>query len=339
MTSKTKSAALLVASFGVVAVVIAGCGSGDDAQAGAASDSSSLPQGSEPANLDPAEFTTTIDNPYWPMSPGSRWTYRELDGRSVLKVVVKVTDRTKTVDGIEARVVSDVVSEAGVPIEVTDDYYAQDSAGNIWYLGEDTTEYENGKPASTSGSFLAGIDGAEAGVALPADPQVGMQYRQEYYAGEAEDEGEVLSVDQEVEVPFGHFKGALLTEDTNPLEPRVSEHKFYARGVGPVLTLDISGGSGREDLLSYTARELSRRRAFGTRPAPPPRVGRISPAGPEFSAPPIAGEAGCQSPRGWRTAKPPWRSLVRLHPGPSPAVIEVSRRSPAITAYMWPPFA
>jgi hypothetical protein len=213
---------------------------------------SSLPQGSEPVKLDPAEFTTEIDNPYWPMTPGSRWTYKEVEDGQSQDVVVTVTHKTKRIaDGIEARVVHDVVSEDGQPVEVTDDYYAQDAEGNIWYLGEDTAEYENGKVATRSGSFEAGVDGAEAGVALPANPEPGLTYRQEYYKGEAEDQGEVLSTSEQVESPFGHFTNALMTRDTNPLEPKVEELKLYAKGVGPVLTLDVSGASGREDLISY----------------------------------------------------------------------------------------
>ena len=213
-----------------------------------------LPQGSEPADLDPAEFTTEIDNPYWPMAPGSRWVYRETDiDGTVQRVVVTVTDRTKQIaNGVEARVVRDVVTENGEPIEVTDDWYAQDLDGNIWYLGEKTAEYENGKPTTTAGSFEAGVDGAEAGIAMPADPKDGISYRQEYYEGEAEDMAEVLSLDEKAEAPFGYFEQTLMTKDLVPLEPRVSEHKFYAEGVGPVLTLDISGGTGREELIDYT---------------------------------------------------------------------------------------
>ena len=212
-----------------------------------------LPQGSEQVELDPAEFMTEIDNPYWPMAPGNRWVYREIDtDGTVQKVVVTVTDKTKMIaNGIEARVVHDVVSSQGELVEVTDDWYAQDAAGNVWYLGEETAEYENGKPVSTSGSFEAGVDGAQAGIAMPANPQDGMAYRQEYYKGEAEDRAEVLSLDEKAEVPFGYYKATLMTKDLVPTEPKVSEHKFYAEGVGPVLTLDIAGGTGREELLSF----------------------------------------------------------------------------------------
>ncbi|MBA3528720.1 MAG: hypothetical protein H0T91_05325 [Propionibacteriaceae bacterium] len=203
--------------------------------------------------LDPADFTINIDNPYWPMSPGDRWVYREMDEGSEMRVEVTVTDKTKMIaNGIEARVISDVVTEDGQPIEVTKDWYAQDKAGNIWYLGEDTAEYENGKVKTRAGSFEVGVDGAQSGIALPADPQDGMAYRQEYYKAEAEDRGEVLSTEEQVEVPFGYFKGALMTKDLTPLEPKITEYKLYARGIGPVLTVATSGGSGREELTDFT---------------------------------------------------------------------------------------
>ena len=212
-----------------------------------------LPHGSEPVNLNPADFTTKIDNPYWPMRPGSRWVYRETDAEGARqRVVVTVTRRTKLIaNGITARVVHDVVTEDGQSVEVTDDWYAQDRAGNIWYLGEDTTEYENGRPTSKEGSFEAGVDGAQPGVIMPARPRVGMRYRQEYYKGHAEDRARVMSLRERAEVPFGFFKRALMTRDENPLQPRILEYKFYARGVGPVLAISVSGGSDREELVRF----------------------------------------------------------------------------------------
>ena len=161
---------------------IAACGGDESTSADTAP---ALPQGSEHVELDPSEFTTEIDNEWWPMSVGSRWTYSGTGGE---KVVVTVTPRTREIaNGVEARVVRDVVTDGGEPVEVTDDWYAQDAEGNIWYLGEDTAEYENGKPVSTAGSFEAGVDGAEPGIAMPGDPDPGLSYRQEYYEGEAED--------------------------------------------------------------------------------------------------------------------------------------------------------
>ena len=234
-------------------VALSACGDDGSDSGSSESASSGLPQGSESVELDPAEFTAEIDNPYWPMSVGSRWVYSETDSEGAeQRVVVTVTDRTKEIaNGIEARVVHDEVTEDGVPTEVTDDWYAQDAEGNLWYMGEDTTEYENGKPASTSGSFEAGVDGAQPGIIMPAHPEVGQTYRQEYYEGEAEDEGAIVKVDAQAEVPFGHFAPVVMTQDTNPLEPKVLEFKFYAEGVGPVLADSVSGGSDREELLSY----------------------------------------------------------------------------------------
>jgi hypothetical protein len=218
-------------------------------------DSNPLPQGSETVNLNPADFTTDIDNPYWPMKPGSRWVYRETDSKgSKRRVVVTVTDQTKTIaNGITARVIHDVVAEGGRPVEVTDDWYAQDRTGNIWYLGEHTTEYENGKPTTTAGSFEAGVDGAQAGVIMPARPKVGMRYREEYYKGQAEDRARVFSLNEQVEVPFGHFRRGrvLMTRNVNRLEPKVLEYKFIVRGIGPVMAVGVSGGSDREELVSY----------------------------------------------------------------------------------------
>jgi hypothetical protein len=254
-----KTGRWIVAVLGVSAASIgaAACGSdgdGSGSEGGKASAGSELPQGSEPVELDPAGFTTEIDNPWWPMAVGSRWVYRETDSEGTeQRVEVTVTNRTKAIaNGVEARVVHDEVTENGKPIEITDDWYAQDAEGNVWYLGEDTAEYENGKVATRAGSFEAGVDGAQAGIIMPANPEEGMAYRQEYYKGEAEDTGEIFSLGEQAEVPAGHFEDALMTKDLNPLEPKILEFKFYARGVGPVLATSVSGGSDREELLRFS---------------------------------------------------------------------------------------
>jgi hypothetical protein len=234
---------ILIPVLSAALLALASCG-GDD--------SAALPRGSEPVPLDPADFTTEIDNPYWPMAPGTRWVYREIDAEgNEQRVVVTVTDETREVMGIEARVVHDVVTEDGVPVEDTFDWYAQDADGNVWYLGEETNEYEDGKVVSTAGSWEAGVGGAQPGIAVPGSPEVGLTYRQEYYAGEAEDAAAVLSVDEQVEAPLGSYTGALMTKDYTPLHPEIFEYKFYARGVGPVVVLGVSGGIGREELVAY----------------------------------------------------------------------------------------
>ena len=234
----------------IATAVVAALGVG---AAGAGTPHSRLPRGGEQVHLNPADFSTRISNPWWPMRPGSRWVYRETDpdGTSQ-RVVVTVTNRTKLIaGGVTARVVRDVVTEKGEFVEVTDDWYAQDRRGNVWYLGEATTEYEHGTPVSTSGSFEAGVDGAQAGVIMPAHPRPGLRYRQEYYRGQAEDRAQVIGLREQAEVPFGHFRPALMIKEINPLEPKVLEFKFYARGIGPVLAVSVSGDADREELVSF----------------------------------------------------------------------------------------
>jgi hypothetical protein len=240
----------MIRSIAVAIAVLAlvACGGGGSKS----SSSSSLPQGTKPVKLDPADFTTNIDNPYWPIRPGSHWVYREVENGETQRVDVTVTNQTKMLDGIEARVVHDRVSRNGETLEDTYDWYAQDSDGNLWYLGEDTAEYENGKLKTKEGTWAAGVNGAEPGVVVPASPRQGMRYREEYYAGHAEDGAEVLSVNSQVQVPFGRFRNALLTRNFSTIEPTVEEMKLYAKGVGPVMELLVSGGSGRTELLSFS---------------------------------------------------------------------------------------
>ena len=221
-------------------VLLAGCGGGDSAD---------LPQGGEAVQLEPGDFTAEIDNEWWPMKPGSHWAYREGDQQ----VDVTVTPRTKRILGIDARVVHDIVTEDGKVVEDTFDWYAQDEDGNIWYLGEDTREFA-GDVVSTEGSWQAGVDGAQPGVLLPGDPKAGQAYRQEHYAGQAEDRAKVLGLDGHAEVPYGSFGGLLTTEETTPLEPSLVERKYYARNIGPVLAVTVKGGSDREELTSYQQR-------------------------------------------------------------------------------------
>jgi hypothetical protein len=231
------------------------CGDDDgtsSASAGSDPAAPDLPQGDDPVDLDPDRFTADVDNPYFPLRPGTRWTYREVDTEgTTLEVVVIATGVTRRIaNGIDARVVRDTVREDGRIVEDTFDWYAQDDEGNVWYLGEDTAEFEDGEIVSREGSFEAGVDGALPGIVMPAHPEPGQAYRQEFLEDEAEDEGVVLGNDELVEAPVGRYHHAVLTRDTNPLEPEVSEYKLYAGDVGLVLTLDVSGGTGREELLS-----------------------------------------------------------------------------------------
>jgi hypothetical protein len=212
---------------------------------------SHLPVGSEAVRLDPADFSADITHPLWPMKPRTRWTYREIetDGSVTDGVVIATTKTQKLTSGITARVVRDTARQDGKIVEDTIDWYAQDSAGNVWYLGERTAEFENGKIVSRQGSWEGGANDAQPGILLPAQPRVGQHYRQEYLKGEAEDKADVLATDELVQVPAGRYRHALLTKDTSTIEPNVVEYKLYARGAGPTLALSISDGSSREELV------------------------------------------------------------------------------------------
>ena len=199
------------------------------------------------------DHTTRIDNPYWPMKPGSRWVYRETDrtapGSASWSPSPARPRRSRP--GSRASWSTTASPRTASWSRTPSTGTRRTAGGNVWYLGEDTTEYENGKVVSTAGSWEAGVDGARAGIVMPARPRIGMEYRQEHAPGEAEDEARVLSLDEQVEVPFGRFRRALMTRDTNPLEPRVNEYKLYARGVGPVMAIGVSGGGGVEELLRF----------------------------------------------------------------------------------------
>jgi len=227
-----------------------------------------LPQGDDPIDLDPADFTAGSDNPYFPLAPGAQWIYQETDqtGASVRVVVTVTTETRKIANGVLARVVRDTVIEDGQLVEDTFDWYAQDGEGNVWYLGEETAEFENGELTTREGSFEAGVDGALPGVIMPAEPEVGISYRQEYYKGEAEDNGAVLALDQQADVAQGHFDEVLLTADTITIEPDVLEYKLYAPGVGLVLAMGIAGGGGREELVATKRVGEGTARAAGTTP-------------------------------------------------------------------------
>lgn len=180
--------------------------------------------------IDPADFRAPGANPYWPLVPGTT-TILEGDGE---RIVIEVTDLTRTILGVPVTVVRDRAYEDGRLIEDTFDWYATDRWGNVWYFGEETTEYEKGKPVSTAGSWEAGLDGALPGIVMLAEPRVGDVYRNEYYAGEAEDLAKVLELGGAIEVPAGRYSDTLLTEDWTPLEPDQLERKTYAPGVGLV---------------------------------------------------------------------------------------------------------
>ena len=186
-------------------------------------------------------------NPWFPLVVGNRWTY-EGDGETI---VVEVRDEVKLIDGIPCIVVNDVVTEDGVLIEDTDDWFAQDIDGNVWYCGEIALNYESfegDEPeepelVDIDGSWKAGRDGAEPGVLLPFAPVPGDVIRQEVLYGEAEDAIEIDSITATETAPGGACAGdCLKTTDFTPLEPDTLESKYYAPGIGLIVEVDEESG-------------------------------------------------------------------------------------------------
>ena len=202
--------------------------------------------------LDPADFVARVDNPYFPLVPGTTWVYEGEDDGDTEHIEVEVLTETRKIQGITATVVRDTVTIDGEIAEDTYDWYAQDKDGNVWYLGEDTREYEGGKPVNANGAWEYGKDGALPGIVMLADPTVGDAYRQEFYEGEAEDLGEVLEVGATVEIGLGSYDDVVVTEDWNPLEPDVVEHKTYAPEIGMIREEKVEGGDGTIDLIDFT---------------------------------------------------------------------------------------
>ena len=190
-----------------------------------------------------------VDNPLFPLPPGTTFVFRVQENDETSVDSVTVTRQTKRIAGVTAVVVHDRVSRRGAIVEDTYDWYAQDTLGNVWYLGEDTKEYRAGKVVSTQGSWQAGVAGAAAGIIMKTAPRVGDTYRQEYRKGVAEDMGRVVSVGDSVLVPAGRFTRCVTTEDWSPLEPKIRERKTYCPGVGVVLERTTAGGTEQSDLV------------------------------------------------------------------------------------------
>jgi hypothetical protein len=215
------------------------------------SGSSAATSGRSSAVIDPNDFVRHITNPYLPWRPGSVWVYRGIKDGQTQRDVVKVLTRTKTILGVKATVVSDVATHNGTVLERTEDWYAQDRAGNVWYLGEDTAAYEGGT-IDTSGSWQSGVDGAVPGIVMTADPQVGDTHRQEYWRGEAEDQYWLVDLRQHVSVPFGTFSRAALTLEWTRLEPGGIDRKYYVRDIGVVKEVAAQGPKETAKLVRFT---------------------------------------------------------------------------------------
>jgi len=188
--------------------------------------------------IDPANFVAKIDNPFFPLVPGTTFIYKGQTSEGLMRDEFAVTHNTRVIDGVTCVEVHDSVFTDGELTEDTLDWFAQDKDGNVWYFGENTAELEDGLISTIDGTFMAGVDGDKPGIVMKAHPAVGDFYRQEFSLGNAEDEAETLDLNASVTVPYGSFQHCLRSEETTPLEPDALEDKFYASGVGNVLTVD-----------------------------------------------------------------------------------------------------
>jgi hypothetical protein len=203
------------------------------------------------AGPDPGNFVSRVDNPWFPLAPGTTFVYRGVkDGKSAHDVFT-VTGATKTIQGVRCRAVRDRLYLAGRLEERTTDWYAQDRRGNVWYFGESTAELDRaGHVTSTEGSWQAGRNGAQAGIYMTARPMIGQSRRQEYDKGHAEDHFSILSLHAKVSVPYLTSNRALLTKEWTPLEPGTLDHKYYVRGIGNVKEVTVKGPLERSELVS-----------------------------------------------------------------------------------------
>lgn len=193
---------------------------------------------------------TNITNPWFALPIGREFEYEGETDEGTENIEIEITGDTKTVLGIKTLVYRDIVWVDGEVVEDTRDYLAQDNAGNVWYFGEDVDNYEDGAIADHDGSWLAGVDGAKPGYWMKANPKVGDFYKQEFYAGEAEDEAKVLSVTEKVKIGLGNYKDCLKIQDIVPGDP-VVEYKYYCKQVGG-LVLEAKPAEGeRIELVDY----------------------------------------------------------------------------------------
>jgi hypothetical protein len=200
--------------------------------------------------LDPGNFVSKVDNPYFPLTPGTTFTYRGETEGVPTRDVMTVTYDTKVILGVTTTVVHDQAYEDGVLAEDTFDWYAQDKAGNVWYFGEDTKELdENGNVISTEGSWEAGVNGAEPGIVMEANPKKGDKYQQEFAADVAEDMAQVIGFVDSFCVSYGCFNNVLVTKEWTPLEKGVVENKYYAKGVGFIFGVMVKGGDEQTELV------------------------------------------------------------------------------------------
>jgi hypothetical protein len=259
------SVVISLACIGILLVVMTGCGSSGSSSStttvtsaggGSGPSASTLApiHGKYSPKIDPANFVTTIDNPYWPLKPGTVYHFKGVRGTTPQTDDETVTSQTRNILGVPSTAVRDIVSEHGKPVERTVDYYAQDKYGNVWYMGEDSFETnKQGQMVRASDSWLAGVKGGKPGIIMPGNPKPGEAYRQEYYPpGQALDQARVLSLNGTTTVPYGgKHAGLLVTSERSPLEPQ-TEQKYYDPGLGEVMEKVVKGHHEQFRLVNIT---------------------------------------------------------------------------------------
>ncbi len=229
---------MITALAAAVAAGTAACGSGGGSSPSAAEPATPPRASSSPTyavSYKPTDFSPDVDNPWFPLKPGTTLVYRGTKDEQQALEYFTATRETRKLDGALCRVVLDRLYLDGKLAETTRDYYSQDTRGNVWYFGEDTAELdEDGNLVSTEGTWHAGEAGAEPGIFMSARPRAGESHRQEYYPGHAEDFFQVLNLSAPVSVPYKSFSGTVLTKEWTPLEPDVLDHKYYVQGIGTV---------------------------------------------------------------------------------------------------------
>ena len=253
-------ASVATITAGLAVGLVGGCGSSGGG--GSSSSTSAAPNsaprlapihGTYTPSIDPADFVATIDNRYFPLKPGTGFHYKGVaeDGTTPQTDDMVVTSQTKKVLGVSCTVVRDTVRSRGRLIERTYDWYAQDKAGNVWYMGEDAREVQHGRLVRVSDSWQGGVKGAQPGIIMPGSPKPGDEYRQEYYPRYALDQARVLGGGGRVRVPDGSFKTTLLTEETSPIDP-ARERKYYVAGLGDIKEQTVAGNHEQIQLVSVT---------------------------------------------------------------------------------------
>jgi hypothetical protein len=257
MTIGPRKANLILTATAMVAVIAASATAVGSSSAGASARPGTLapihPNGPYTPSIDPANFVERVTNPYFPLETGTGYHYKGVRGTTPQTDNEVVTHQTKQILGITATVVRDTVSEHGHPVERTFDWYAQDKQGNVWYMGENSLELnKHGHFVRASDSWESGVDGGQPGIIMPASPERGDAYRQEFFPpGEALDQARVLKLNGNRTVPDGNFKHLLITSERSPLEPQ-TEQKYYARGVGEIAERVVKGHHEEFQLIRVT---------------------------------------------------------------------------------------